>query len=122
MIQFLVGTNVPFMKYRKLAYLFSGTLMLATVVWLVVHGRPRYSVDFTGGTLLQIRTSRSMHADQVRHALDAAGLHGTELQQMTGDNPNEFMIRVRQEGSENPADLFPRVQQSVQSQFPDVRV
>jgi preprotein translocase SecF subunit len=122
MIQFLVGTNIPFMKYRRYAYLFSGALVMATLVWLVMHGGPRYSVDFTGGTLLQIRTSTALHADQVRAALDAAGLHGTELQQMTGDNPNEFMIRIRQEGHDNPADLFPRVQQSIQSRFTEVQV
>jgi len=46
------------MQYRRFAYMFSGAFVLATVVWLVVHGGPKYSVDFTGGTLLQIRTSR----------------------------------------------------------------
>jgi preprotein translocase SecF subunit len=122
MLQFLVGTSFPFMKYRKFAYLFSGALMLATVVWLVLHGGPRYGVDFTGGTLLQVRMSRVLHADEVRSALDAAGLHGTELQQMTGQNANEFMIRVQQHGQENPGDLFPRVQQTLQSRYPDVRV
>jgi len=95
MFQILHGTNIPFMRYRRIAYLFSGGLVLATAIWLAVHGGPRYSVDFTGGTMLRIRTSQVVAADQVRHALDNAGMHGVELQQMTGVNRNEYLLRLK---------------------------
>ena len=65
MFQLLIGTDIPFMKHRRLAYLFSGALVLATAAWLVVKG-PRYSVDFTGGTLVQIRTSQVVPARCLR--------------------------------------------------------
>ena len=74
MIQLLIGTNFPFMKYRRGAYLFSGAVLLATLVWLLIHGGPRLSVDFSGGTLLQIRTSQSLPADQLRALCDRFGL------------------------------------------------
>jgi preprotein translocase subunit SecF len=119
MLQLLVGTNFPFMKYRRIAYAFSGTLLAATVAWLLVKG-PRYSVDFTGGVLLQVRTSRVLPADQVRRTLDGAGLKGIELQQMKGDNANELMIRAQVQGEAK--DLFPAVQQAVQAQFPGTTV
>src|SRR5882672_9672525 len=96
MLQMLIGTNLPFMKHRGIAYLFSGSILAATLVWLAIHGGPRYSVDFTGGTLLQVRTNPVLHADEVRKALDAAGLRGVELQQMTGENRNEYMMRVKE--------------------------
>ena len=48
MLQMLIGTNIPFMRYRRWAYLFSAVLIVSTIVWLVVHGGPYYSVDFTG--------------------------------------------------------------------------
>src|SRR6185312_15690983 len=107
MLQFLIGTNIPFMKYRRFAYMFSGAWVLATIIWLVIHGGPHYSVDFTGGTLLQIRTNQPVQADQVRHAVDAAGYHGFELQQMVGDAHNEFMIRLQT--SSGQADPFPAI-------------
>ena len=45
----LIGTtNIAFMKYRRLAYVFSGALVVATIGWLVVHRGPRLSVDFAG--------------------------------------------------------------------------
>ena len=87
MIQLLIGTNFPFMQYRRSAYMFSGAVVLATIVWLVANGGPRYSVDFTGGTLLQVRLSQVHPADHVRSALDAAGLKGAELQQMAEGHP-----------------------------------
>jgi len=119
MLQLLVNTNIPFMKYRRFAYVFSAAIIVATITWLIVKG-PRYSVDFTGGELLQIRTSQVLPADGVRQALDGAGLHGMELQQMKGDNPNEFIIRTKLQGEAK--DLFPTVQRAIASRFPNVTV
>jgi preprotein translocase subunit SecF len=95
MFQLLIGTDIPFMKHRRFAYMVSGLLVAATAVWLFTKG-PRYSVDFTGGTLIQIRTSEVVPADRLRQALAAEGLQ-VELQQMTGENQNEYLIRFRTE-------------------------
>ncbi len=113
MLQLLVGTDIPFMKFRRFAYLFSGALMLVTLGWFFTKG-PKYSVDFTGGTLLQVRTSQPVHADQLRQALEAAGL-GAEIQQMTGDSQDEYMIRFRTDG--DPVTL---VQNAVAKSLPGI--
>lgn len=119
MIQLLVGTKFPFMRYRRVAYVLSAVLILATVVWLVSRGGPRYSVDFTGGTMLQIRTSTVLAADQVRAALEEAGLRGVELQQ-TGDQHDEYMLRVKAE--QNSEDLFTTVRTAITRRAPGVNV
>jgi preprotein translocase SecF subunit len=119
MLQFLVGTDIPFMRHRRIAYFFSGGMVLATAIWLIVHGGPKYSVDFTGGTMLQIRTSRVLSADEVRQAVDAAGFRGVELQQMTGENRNEYLLRMKDESAH---DLFAEVQRAIQSRFSGVTV
>jgi len=118
-LQFLIGTNIPFMRQRRIAYLFSGALIVATAVWLVIHGGPRYSVDFTGGTLIRARTTQVLPADQVRQALDAAGFHGYELQQMAGANKDEFLLRLKEQGGQDP---FPQIQNAIQSRFAGVQV
>ena len=117
MIQILHGTNIPFMKYRRFAYMISGAVVLATAVWLVMHRGPRQGVDFSGGTLLQIRASRALPADQLRSALDQGGLRGAELQQLTGEGA-EYMVRL--EAGEG--DVFASVQRAVQAKFPDVQL
>jgi len=120
MLQMLIGTNIPFMKFRRVTYAFSLSLAIATAVWLVIHGGPRLSVDFTGGTLIQMRLSRPLSADEVRKALDASGFHGFELQQMTGQNRDEYLVRLQSsEGHSNP---FPAIQQSLQQRFPGTNV
>jgi preprotein translocase SecF subunit len=119
MFQLLIGTNLPFMRFRRFAYMFSSAFVLATVIWLLVHGGPKYSVDFTGGTLLQIRTSRVVPADQVREALDGAGFRGVELQQMTGENRDEYLLRMK---TESDRDLFTAVQAAIQARIAGVTV
>jgi preprotein translocase SecF subunit len=116
MLQMLIGTNFPFMQYRRFAYLFSSVLIVATVTWLLMHGGPLLSVDFTGGSVLQVRTSRVLAADEVRRALDAAGFPGVELQQMTGQNRDEFLLRFRSDSREP----FPIIQQAISTRFPGV--
>ena len=110
MMQFLIGTSFPFMKYRRIAYAVSGTLVVATLGWLFLKG-PRYSVDFSGGTLLQIQTSKTLPADHVRSYLEGAGMKGIELQQMTGADQNEYLIRYHTEGG----DAFATVKQAIES-------
>ena len=58
MIQILHDTQHPLHEVPPVRLLFSLAVMLATVAWLVVHGGPRWSVDFTGGTLLQVQTAK----------------------------------------------------------------
>jgi preprotein translocase subunit SecF len=74
-------------------------------------------VDFTGGTLLQIRTSKVLPADQLRSALDQGGFHGVELQQMTAEHKDEYILRLKAGG-----DLFAGVQAAIQKHFPGVQV
>ena len=93
MIQILHDTKINFMKYRRYFYMFSLAVMLATVAWLVVHGGPHWSVDFTGGTLMQVQTTKVVPADHVRQALDQAGYRGAEIQ-ASGDG-TEFLVRMK---------------------------
>ena len=118
MLQILHGTNFPFMKYRRVAYVFSSLIVLATAGWLVVNGGPREGVDFKGGTLLQVRTAPALPADDVRSALDAGGLRGVEIQQMTGQAKDEYLIRVRSEAR----DPFASVQTALIAKNAGVKV
>jgi preprotein translocase SecF subunit len=119
MFQLLVGTDIPFMKHRRVAYVVSGGLVLATAIWLIANRGPRLSVDFTGGTLVQIRTTNELPADQVREAFEAAGLRGFELQQLIGEHRNEFFVRF---GVTGPSDPYPLIEKAIKTRFPRERV
>ena len=113
MFQILHDTKIPFMSYRKPMYIVSALVVLATVGWLVVHRGPKWSVDFTGGTLLQIQTAQVLHADDVRKALDHAGFEGFELQS-AGDGRDLF-IRL---AAADSSDSYTKVKAALDSAFP----
>ena len=118
MFQILHGVNVDWMKRRHLAFLFSGACVLISIVSLVLHGGPRYGVDFTGGSLVEILVTPPVHADQVRSAVDRAGYRGSEIQELS--RAGQFLIRVEsQPGRQGPA---PAIAQAVQTAHPGSRV
>jgi len=92
MFQILHGVNVDWMRRRHIAFLFSGACVLVAVISLVMHGGPRYGVDFTGGSLVEIQVTPPVHVDEVRRAVDAAGYRGAEIQELS--KPGQFLIRV----------------------------
>ena len=52
-----------------------------------------YSIEFTGGTLVQIRSQKTVDVAQLRSGLDQQGIHGAEIQGFGA--PNEYVIRAR---------------------------
>jgi preprotein translocase SecF subunit len=66
--------------------------VLISIISLIMHGGPRYGVDFTGGSLIEIQVTPPVHADAVRAAVDRAGLRGSEIQEVS--RPGQFLIRA----------------------------
>jgi preprotein translocase SecF subunit len=117
MLQLLVGTDIPLMKFRRVAYFFSGALILATAIWLVLHRGPRLSVDFSGGSLLQIQATQPLAPDRLRQALDGAGLRGAEIQQLAEGGGREYLIRIK---GTREGDVFNTVRAAITRTFPGV--
>jgi preprotein translocase subunit SecF len=114
MFQILVGTNFPFMKYRRFAYALSGFCVLATAAMLVMNGGPRFSVDFTGGTLLQVRAAKPVSADVMRHAVEDAGFQGAEIQQIEAEGHAEYLVRLGPQSG----DPFPAIGAALEKREP----
>ena len=118
MFQILHGVNVDWMRRRHIAFLFSGACVLISIISLLVHGGPRYGVDFTGGSLIEILVTPPVHADQVRAAVDHAGYRGSEIQALS--RPGQFLIRVESQAShQNPG---PAIQHAVEAASPSSKV
>ncbi len=71
----------------------SGALILVGIISLVLHGGPRYGVDFTGGTLIQVEFAQETSVGELRSILSAAGMENAQIQQFGGSN--EFLIRTQ---------------------------
>lgn len=87
------GAHYNFLSLRRRAYVLSGVLLLVGIVSLVLHGGPRYGVDFTGGTLLQVEFAEPTSVADVRDVIAGAGIESAQIQQLGGSN--EFLIRTQ---------------------------
>jgi preprotein translocase SecF subunit len=91
MIQLFPNPNYDFIGRRKWAYLLSALTLLIGLASLVVQGL-RYDIDFTGGTLVQVRFERPPSVERIRAALTRVGLGESVIQEF-GD-PREFITRL----------------------------
>lgn len=54
-MRLLKDPNFKFMDSRRTAFIVSGALILFSLISLVLHGGPKYGIDFRGGTLIEYR-------------------------------------------------------------------
>lgn len=102
MLQILHNINVDWMGKRAIAYTISGACVLISILSLVLHGGPRYGVDFTGGTLVEVSVTPAPVVDAVRAAIEGAGMKGAEIQRL--EKAEYFLIRMGTgEGGKDPA-------------------
>ena len=84
--------NYDFIKWRRWAYGLTAAVILPGFTLLFVRGL-NYSIEFTGGTLIQLDTRDRVSTNQIRTALDQAGIHDAEIQTFGADTV--FVIRAR---------------------------
>ena len=118
MFEIFVGTRFDFMSKRRLAYMLSVAAVLISIGSLVAKGGPRESIDFTGGTLLDVGFSTPVTVADVRSAAEAAGISGAEIQMISGDT--DAILRFAEEHA--PSNPFVALQAQFASDHPDVEV
>src|SRR5712692_47171 len=92
MIRLFANAHYDFIRWRRWASGLTGVIIIPGFALFLVHGL-NYSIEFTGGTLIQVHTTTPVGTGKLRAALDAAGIRDAEIQQF-GD-PTEYVIRAR---------------------------
>lgn len=90
--------NIDFIGKRKFAFAASLVLILASIVTLVLHGGPRYGIDFSGGTLIQIRFEDAADIGRIKEGLSLTGLESFSVQSFGEENAHEYLIRTDMSG------------------------
>lgn len=83
MMHLLPKTNIDFLKYRKVYYTLFAVLLIGGIISFCTKGF-NMGIDFTGGTMVQVKFNGTVEMEQVRSALSATGAN-SELQSF-GDN------------------------------------
>src|SRR5438093_1570513 len=92
MIRLFAHANYDFIKWRRWAIGLTLAFIIPGYALFFVRGL-NYSIEFTGGTLIQVTTTDSVGTGKIRSALDAAGIRDAEIQQFGA--PNEYVVRAR---------------------------
>jgi len=93
MFELIKDVNIDFLGKRKIAALISGAVILAGLISIVLHGGPLYSIDFEGGTEVQVLFSEPTNVEAVREALSAIGYGDAAIREF--GTPDEFLIHVK---------------------------
>ena len=103
MIELFRNPRWDFSGKRKWASLASLVFVLLSLGSLAARGGLRYDIDFTGGTLIQVRFERAPSVARIRAGLTPIGL-GDSIIQRFGDE-REYIIRLalKELGSEEIA-------------------
>jgi preprotein translocase subunit SecF len=85
-------TNIPFMRYARIAGLVSLGFVIASLVLAVVPG-PNYGIDFKGGTEIQFRLGKPIDIGPMRAMIGKAGFKKSDLVRMGREN-DRYRVRL----------------------------
>jgi preprotein translocase subunit SecF len=92
MLRILHDTKIDFIKSWRLAVGVTAAFIAVGLIALVLHGGLNRSVEFTGGTLMQLQFAQPPNVADIRSTVDAAGYAGSEIQQF--GTSREFTVRA----------------------------
>lgn len=94
MLRILHGTNYDFIKHWRTAAIVTVVFIVLGVGSAIFRGGFPYSIEFTGGTLMQVQFEREPDVAKLRTTLDNAGVHGAEI--TTFGTNRDFTIRAQE--------------------------
>jgi len=82
---------INFLRYRRLAYVLSALIILVSVGSLALRGL-NLGLDFTGGTLYEVRFEKKPDIASLRKAISSAGIKGFLIQET---REGTFIVKVK---------------------------
>ncbi|KPN72475.1 protein translocase subunit SecF [Neisseria sp. 83E34] len=109
--------DIPFMKYGKLTTFISLLTFILAVFFLFTKGL-NFSVEFTGGTVMEVQYSKPAEINKVRQDLNVLNLGEVQVQAL-GSN-RHVMIRLPNKEGINSATLSNQVMNILKKDDPQV--
>ncbi len=109
---FKIRRVIPFMRYALIFNVISLLTFLAAVFFLATKGL-NYSIEFTGGTLIEVHYKDSADTENIRHTLEKAG-YKVEVQNF--GSSRDVLLRMPIEKGQSTSDLSQKVSAQLQGQ------
>ncbi len=115
---------IDFLKYRWISFILSAAIIGGfggTYIYRVQTGQEplKFSVDFTGGTVVHFKLDKEIPGKKIKTILDDAGWPGATIREFTADNS----ILVRVQAFESDAmGLAVRMKDAISKELPDINI
>ena len=101
--------QINFVSKFKNANIFSIVLFVLSIIFIYFKGL-NYGIDFKGGTLIELRTDKSVEASSIRDSLNSMSLGDINVKKFGKDG--DYLIKVEQKNSNN-SDLIPKIKEKL---------
>ena len=93
MLSLIKKTKVDFISKRKIAYAVSSIVIIAGFASMALKGGPQLSIDFKGGTIVQLEFDDPVEIDEVRKALANSEYAASEIKHF-GKEGRDILLRL----------------------------
>jgi preprotein translocase subunit SecF len=120
MLRILHDTKYDFIKHWKTAVGATIAFIVLGMALMTYHeartgSAVNYSIEFLGGSVVQLKFAQPVHPDAVRSAVDAAGFKGSEI--ATFGSPSDYQIKVPPKVGATSAPDAPAIGQQIKAQL-----
>jgi preprotein translocase subunit SecF len=116
---FRISRTIPFMRYARILNVISIVTFIVAVGFLAVRGL-NLSVEFTGGTVMEVSYPQAADLAQIRSAIEAKGWG--EFQVQNFGTSRDVLIRMRAEEGQTAGQQAERVMESLKALDPAVEL
>jgi preprotein translocase subunit SecF len=113
---FRIHRTIPFMRNALALNLISLITFLAAIVFIVLRGF-HLSIEFTGGTVMEVHYQEAVQVDDVRSSLQSLGY--TDFQVQNFGTSQDIMIRLPARQGEDAGKQSEHVMQTLQQKHSD---
>jgi preprotein translocase subunit SecF len=106
--------HIDFLGKRKIALLFSAVMIVLSLGLLAGKGL-NFGIDFTGGTLVEVKFDKAPAIADIRAALSPEGFGNAMIQEF--GSPEEILIRVQNKDAENSSAISTAILDSLSEKF-----
>ncbi len=109
---FRIKKDIPFMRHALVFNVISLVTFVLAVFFLATRGL-HLSIEFTGGTLMEVSYAQAADLDKIRKQIEADGF--TDTQVLNFGSSRDVLIRVPLKAGEETAKVSERVNASLQA-------
>jgi len=116
---FRIKKDIPFMRHALVFNIISGLTFLLAVFFLFSKGL-HLSIEFTGGTVMEVAYSKPANLDQIRKSVEGLGFNDIQVQSF--GTAQDVMIRLPAQHGVNATTQSEQVVAALKTQDADIKL